>query len=175
MSTRLPHFSRRTPHRAIIPAKSSGSAIRKLLDMKGVVSALNARAGNGREKRRTLRLIVERRRFRESNTYDREEPIANQGTSRAQGHENWQHSSSLPAAAGPGSTEPAARHADKRQTSCACRLHRRGRRFRAATHLIVGGTDVRTTASVLGHTTPTVTLTINAHLVAEVQRVSSSA
>ena len=50
------------------------------------------------------------------------------------------------------------------------RLH--DTRHTAATHLIVGGTDVRTTASVLGHTTPTVTLSIYAHLVAEVQRAA---
>ena len=45
-------------------------------------------------------------------------------------------------------------------------------RHTAATHLIVGGTDVRTTASVLGHTTPNVTLSISAHLVADVQRAA---
>ena len=50
------------------------------------------------------------------------------------------------------------------------RLH--DTRHTAATHLIVGGTDVRTTASVLGHTTPNVTLSIYAHLVAEVQRAA---
>jgi integrase len=50
------------------------------------------------------------------------------------------------------------------------RLH--DTRHTAATHLIVGGTDVRTTASVLGHTTPTVTLSIYAHLVADVQRAA---
>jgi integrase len=50
------------------------------------------------------------------------------------------------------------------------RLH--DTRHTAATHLIVGGTDVRTTASVLGHTTPNVTLSIYAHLVADVQRAA---
>ena len=50
------------------------------------------------------------------------------------------------------------------------RLH--DTRHTAATHLIVGGTDVRTAASVLGHTTPNVTLSIYAHLVAEVQRAA---
>ncbi len=50
------------------------------------------------------------------------------------------------------------------------RLH--DTRHTAATHLIVGGTDVRTTASVLGHTTPNVTLAIYAHLVADVQRAA---
>ncbi len=50
------------------------------------------------------------------------------------------------------------------------RLH--DTRHTAATHLIVGGTDIRTAASVLGHTTPTVTLSIYAHLVAEVQRAA---
>ncbi len=50
------------------------------------------------------------------------------------------------------------------------RLH--DTRHTAATHLIIGGTDVRTTASVLGHTTPNVTLSIYAHLVADVQRAA---
>jgi integrase len=50
------------------------------------------------------------------------------------------------------------------------RLH--DTRHTAATHLIVGGTDVRTTASVLGHTTPNVTLAVYAHLVADVQRAA---
>jgi integrase len=50
------------------------------------------------------------------------------------------------------------------------RLH--DTRHTAATHLIVGGTDVRTTASVLGHTTPNITLSIYAHLVADVQRAA---
>jgi integrase len=50
------------------------------------------------------------------------------------------------------------------------RLH--DTRHTAATHLIVDGTDVRTTASVLGHTTPNVTLAIYAHLVADVQRAA---
>jgi integrase len=50
------------------------------------------------------------------------------------------------------------------------RLH--DTRHTAATHLIVGGTDVRTTASVLGHTTANVTLAIYAHLVADVQRAA---
>ena len=50
------------------------------------------------------------------------------------------------------------------------RLH--DTRHTAATHLIVGGTDIRTAASVLGHATPTVTLSIYAHLVADAQRAA---
>jgi hypothetical protein len=41
-----------------------------------------------------------------------------------------------------------------------------------ATHLIVGGTDVRTAAGVLGHATANVTLPIYAHLVADAQRAA---
>ena len=42
----------------------------------------------------------------------------------------------------------------------------------AATHLIVGSTEVRTAASVLGHSTPNVTLSIYAHLVGDAQKVA---
>jgi hypothetical protein len=48
------------------------------------------------------------------------------------------------------------------------RLH--DTRHTAATHLIVGGTDVRTAAGVLGHAVPSVTLSIYAHLVADTHR-----
>jgi integrase len=50
------------------------------------------------------------------------------------------------------------------------RLH--DTRHTAATHLLVGGTDVRTAAGVLGHATANVTLSIYAHLVADVQRAA---
>ena len=43
-------------------------------------------------------------------------------------------------------------------------------RHTTATTLLVGGTDVRTTAGVLGHSTPNVTLTTYMHLVAEAKR-----
>lgn len=43
-------------------------------------------------------------------------------------------------------------------------------RHTAATTLLVGGADVRTTAGVLGHSTPNVTLATYAHLVADAQR-----
>jgi integrase len=38
-------------------------------------------------------------------------------------------------------------------------------RYSAATHLIAGGIDVTTTAAILGHSTPTVTLSIYSHVV----------
>jgi site-specific recombinase XerD len=38
--------------------------------------------------------------------------------------------------------------------------------------LIVGGTDIRTAAGVLGHSTANVTLSIYAHLVADAQRAA---
>jgi hypothetical protein len=50
------------------------------------------------------------------------------------------------------------------------RLH--DTRHTAATHLLVGGTDVRTTAGVLGHATANVTLSIYAHLVGDAQRAA---
>jgi integrase len=50
------------------------------------------------------------------------------------------------------------------------RLH--DTRHTAATHLIVGGTDVRTAAGVLGHATANVTLSIYGHLVADAQRAA---
>lgn len=50
------------------------------------------------------------------------------------------------------------------------RLH--DARHTAATHLLVGGTDVRTTAGVLGHATASVTLSIYAHLVGDAQRAA---
>jgi hypothetical protein len=40
-----------------------------------------------------------------------------------------------------------------------------GTRHTAATHLIAGGIDVTTTAAILGHSTPTVTLSIYSHVV----------
>jgi integrase len=43
-------------------------------------------------------------------------------------------------------------------------------RHTAATTLIHAGVDIRTTASVLGHASPTVTLSIYAHLMADAQR-----
>ena len=53
------------------------------------------------------------------------------------------------------------------------RLH--DTRHTAASHLIVGcRTDARTAASVLGHTTPNVTLSIYAHLFADAQRAALS-
>lgn len=48
------------------------------------------------------------------------------------------------------------------------RLH--STRHTAASHLIAGGVDVRTTAGMLGHTSPTVTLTSYAHLIGDSQR-----
>jgi Phage integrase family len=50
------------------------------------------------------------------------------------------------------------------------RLH--DTRHTAATHLLVSGTDVRTTAGVLGHATANVTLSIYAHLVGDAQRAA---
>jgi integrase len=50
------------------------------------------------------------------------------------------------------------------------RLH--DTRHTAATHLLVGGTDVRTAAGVLGHATANVTLSIYAHLVGDAQRAA---
>ncbi|MFY9718643.1 MAG: tyrosine-type recombinase/integrase [Candidatus Cybelea sp.] len=53
------------------------------------------------------------------------------------------------------------------------RLH--DTRHTAASHLIVGcRTDARTAASVLGHTDPSVTLSIYAHLFADAQRAALS-
>jgi hypothetical protein len=40
-----------------------------------------------------------------------------------------------------------------------------GARHTAATHLIAGGIDVTTTAAILGHATPTATLSIYSHVV----------
>ena len=48
------------------------------------------------------------------------------------------------------------------------RLH--DTRHTAASHLIAGGVDVRTTAAMLGHTSPTVTLSTYAHLIGDAQR-----
>jgi hypothetical protein len=48
------------------------------------------------------------------------------------------------------------------------RLH--NTRHTAASHLIAGGVDVRTTAAMLGHTSPTVTLSTYAHLIGDAQR-----
>lgn len=42
----------------------------------------------------------------------------------------------------------------------------------AATHLLVGATDVRTTAGVLEHASANVTLSIDAHLVEDAQRAA---
>ena len=64
-------------------------------------------------------------------------------------------------------TNAFARMAEKAQISTTG-LH--DLRHTAATSLLVNGADVRTTAGVLGHSTPTVTLTTYAHLVADAQR-----
>ncbi len=48
------------------------------------------------------------------------------------------------------------------------RLH--DARHTAATALLVGGVDVRTTAGVLGHANPTITLSTYAHLLGDAQR-----
>ncbi len=50
------------------------------------------------------------------------------------------------------------------------RLH--DTRHTAASHLIVGGTDARTTAGVLGHASPTVTLSVYAHLFDDTKRAA---
>jgi integrase len=60
-----------------------------------------------------------------------------------------------------------ARMAEKAKISTT-RLH--DLRHTAATTLLVNGVDVRTTAGVLGHSTPGVTLSTYAHLVADAQR-----
>ena len=45
-------------------------------------------------------------------------------------------------------------------------------RHTAATQLIAGGVDIRTTASILGHTTPNVTLSLYAHVVEGAERAA---
>jgi integrase len=71
-------------------------------------------------------------------------------------------------------TPMAATKAFVRLARAACisttRLH--DTRHTAATHLIVGGTDVRTAAGVLGHASANVTLSIYAHLFADAQRAA---
>ncbi|NNM98716.1 MAG: tyrosine-type recombinase/integrase [Candidatus Eremiobacteraeota bacterium] len=64
-------------------------------------------------------------------------------------------------------TNAFARMAEKAKISTT-RLH--DLRHTAATTLLVNGVDVRTTAGVLGHSTPNVTLSTYAHLVANAQR-----
>ncbi|MDH2910772.1 MAG: tyrosine-type recombinase/integrase [Candidatus Eremiobacteraeota bacterium] len=64
-------------------------------------------------------------------------------------------------------TNAFARLAEKAKISTT-RLH--DLRHTAATTLLVNGVDVRTTAGVLGHSTPNVTLSTYAHLVANAQR-----
>jgi integrase len=68
----------------------------------------------------------------------------------------------------PGSTTAAFARIARRAGISTTRLH--DLRHTAASALIVDGTDVRTTASVLGHSTPSVTLSVYAHLMGEAQR-----